>query len=105
LSVGPGYDDTRIRPWNHANKKAREHGKYYETQWIAALAAKPDIVSITSYNEWHEGTQIEAAIPKTIQVTINSEGSYSYEDYSPLEPNYYMDKTHEWAQKFVAEKA
>lgn len=28
-----------------------------------ALTLLPDIVSITSFNEWHEGTQIEAAVP------------------------------------------
>ena len=29
--------------------------------WSAAVAAAPDVVTITSYNEWHEGTQIEPA--------------------------------------------
>ena len=29
--------------------------------WRAALAAGADEVTITSYNEWHEGTQIEPA--------------------------------------------
>lgn len=104
LSLGPGYDDTRIRPWNFANKRDRENGTYYDTQWNAAFSALPEIISITSYNEWHEGTQIEAAIPKTITKTIFSETEYSYVDYSPLEPNYYMTKTHEWAQKFMDSK-
>ena len=29
--------------------------------WQAAVRASPDVVTITSYNEWHEGTQIEPA--------------------------------------------
>jgi hypothetical protein len=29
--------------------------------WRAALAAHADVVTITSYNEWSEGTQIEPA--------------------------------------------
>lgn len=28
--------------------------------WSAAIAQEPSCVSITSYNEWGEGTQIEA---------------------------------------------
>jgi hypothetical protein len=29
--------------------------------WKTALKAKPDLVTVTSYNEWQEGTQIEPA--------------------------------------------
>jgi hypothetical protein len=29
--------------------------------WKTALRAGPDVVTITSYNEWQEGTQIEPA--------------------------------------------
>jgi hypothetical protein len=29
--------------------------------WQSAIRASPDVVTITSYNEWHEGTQIEPA--------------------------------------------
>jgi hypothetical protein len=29
--------------------------------WRGALKAGADLVTITSYNEWHEGTQIEPA--------------------------------------------
>jgi glycoprotein endo-alpha-1,2-mannosidase len=58
-SVGPGYDagaatgDVRVKP--------RDRGLTYDTMWRAALAADADIVTITSYNEWSEGTQIEPA--------------------------------------------
>jgi hypothetical protein len=36
-------------------------GKTYDGMWRAAIAAEPDRITITSYNEWHEGTQIEPA--------------------------------------------
>ena len=58
-SVGPGYDafrgngDTRVKP--------RRNGATYDSMWRAALAARADLVTITSYNEWNEGTQIEPA--------------------------------------------
>jgi glycoprotein endo-alpha-1,2-mannosidase len=104
ISVGPGYDDTRIRPWNAQNTKSREKGHYYDKMWGAALEVNPSYVSITSYNEWMEGTQIEAAVPKSIAKTIFNSDKYTYQDYSPLEPDYYIKKTHEWATKFIQRK-
>ena len=32
-SVGPGYVDTRIRPWNGENTRNRLKGKYYKDSW------------------------------------------------------------------------
>ena len=58
-SVGPGYDarhavaDARVRP--------RRQGKTYDGMWQSAIRAGANLVTITSYNEWHEGTQIEPA--------------------------------------------
>lgn len=58
-SVGPGYDarrataDTRVR--------SRQNGRTYDSMWQGAVRARADVVTITSYNEWHEGTQIEPA--------------------------------------------
>ena len=58
-SVGPGYDGTRAgEPPVH---RGRHNGQTYDALWTAALAASPDIVTITSFNEWGEGTQIEPA--------------------------------------------
>lgn len=90
-SVGPGYDDTRIRPWNGVNRRDREGGDYYDRMFRAAIAVKPDIISITSYNEWHEGTQIEPSIPKKIE-------GYTYGDFSPREPGWYLDRTRHWVE-------
>jgi glycoprotein endo-alpha-1,2-mannosidase len=58
-SVGPGYEaseatgDSRVKP--------RLFGETYDSMWRAALDARADVVTITSYNEWGEGTQIEPA--------------------------------------------
>src|SRR6266550_1312905 len=58
-SVGPGYEawqatgDPRVKP--------RLFGATYDSMWRAAARADADIVTITSYNEWGEGTQIEPA--------------------------------------------
>ncbi|XP_043924511.1 glycoprotein endo-alpha-1,2-mannosidase-like [Protopterus annectens] len=96
-SVGPGYIDTSIRPWNSRNTRNRVNGKYYETAFSAALLARPDIISVTSFNEWHEGTQIEKAVPKRA-------GHLVYQDYLPHKPDIYLELTHKWAAKYRKEK-
>jgi hypothetical protein len=41
--------------------KPRLDGATYDSMWGAAVRAGADLVTITSYNEWSEGTQIEPA--------------------------------------------
>ncbi|XP_039770749.1 glycoprotein endo-alpha-1,2-mannosidase isoform X2 [Ornithorhynchus anatinus] len=96
-SVGPGYLDTSIRPWNNHNTRNRVNGKYYEAALSAALLVRPQVISITSFNEWHEGTQIEKAIPKRI-------GRLVYQDYQPHKPNVYLELTRKWSEKYTKEK-
>jgi len=57
ITVIPGYDDTKIRkPGINAE---RHGGRTYRVLWEQAIAADPDWVLITSWNEWHEGSEIE----------------------------------------------
>jgi len=57
LTVIPGYDDTKIRkPGLRAD---RMNGETYRILWEEAIRADPDWVLITSWNEWHEGSEIE----------------------------------------------
>ena len=111
-SVGPGYDDTGIRPWNVLNRKRRKDGQYYTNMWNDAISSNPDAVSITSYNEWGEGTQIEPAVTKIIEKKyINVVNSHSmktdqgdfrkYEDYGAYGPNYYIDMTRKFSKKLL----
>ena len=91
---GPGYIDTRIRPWNRKNTEDRDYGNYYERMFRNAAAVNPDYLAITSFNEWHEGTQIEPAVPKTIP-------SFTYLDYgNDIEPSFYLKKTRELIGKY-----
>lgn len=92
-SVGPGYRDTGIRPWNFQNTKERMHGKYYDRMWKAAMDLQPAAITLTSFNEWGEGTQIEPARPHTTR-----NGS-RYEDYGEDSENFYMERTHFWSHK------
>jgi hypothetical protein len=58
-SVGPGYNG--LRAGEPPPTRSRRGGATYDAMWAAAIAARPDIVTITSFNEWGEGTQIEPA--------------------------------------------
>lgn len=81
------------RPWNGQNQRNRLEGKYYDRMWEKALEVSSYMIGITSFNEWHEGTQIEPSIPKTIQ-------GYKYDDFSPLDPDYYLKRTKYWIDKY-----
>jgi hypothetical protein len=58
-SVGPGYVATRAT--GDTRVKSRRRGATYDSMWRAAVRSRADIVTVTSYNEWNEGTQIEPA--------------------------------------------
>jgi glycoprotein endo-alpha-1,2-mannosidase len=59
LTIIPGYDDTKLDRKPPRPTTARHGGETYRILWEEALAANPDWVLITSWNEWHEGSEIE----------------------------------------------
>ena len=112
-SVGPGYDalrangDTRLR--------GRNGGETYDAMWKAAIQAGADRVTITSYNEWHEGTQIEAAMtpvsrhlstaarPSTTPVTspyLSYDGAYGL--HGKAASTAYLARTAYWTSQYRA---
>ncbi|HET7487746.1 MAG TPA: hypothetical protein VFJ85_07435 [Acidimicrobiales bacterium] len=60
-SASPGYVAFRAKPTDTQNVP-RDGGARYDATWKGAVDGGADIVSITSYNEWHEGTQLEGAL-------------------------------------------
>lgn len=95
-SVGPGYDARRATA--DGRVKSRRDGRRYDGMWRGALRARADLVTITSYNEWHEGTQIEPA----------RSGRSGYESYDGAwglhgraSETAYLDRTAFWVQRFM----
>jgi len=97
-SVLPGFSARRIA-YPDSTYVARQNGKTYNDQWTAALGTgvKPEMVTITSFNEWHEGSTIEPARPA--RNTIDGD---TYSDFESLPPEGYLDLTRDWINKFLA---
>jgi hypothetical protein len=98
-SVGPGYIDIRAR--NDSNRiKSRLNGQTYDLMWQQALDAKTEWVSITSFNEWLEGTHIEPPVVKsTSQYNyMNFEGAYGKTGNEAQTA--YLNRTAYWVQIF-----
>jgi hypothetical protein len=81
-TVMPGYDDTLL---GRSNGFAvdRQNGSYYASMWQGAIATSPDLISITSFNEWPEGDEIEPGVSYGDQyLTLTKQGSQSYKALS-----------------------
>ncbi len=63
LTVTPGADDSHLsdRP-KPRPITPRQGGMLYTQMWRQAINENPDWILITSWNEWHEGTEIENSI-------------------------------------------
>ena len=81
ITVIPGYDDTKIRKPGLAVERYKT--RLYRAQWEEAIKADPHWVLITSFNEWHEGSEIEPS------------AEYKHE---------YLELTGKYANRFKAKK-
>ena len=102
-SVGPGFINGRAVPGSTANV-SRSNGATYDKEWNNALGTStgglPTYVSITSFNEWHEGTEIEPA-------TSTPPAGYGYLTFSgaygltgTAAQTAYLTRTAYWVNKF-----
>lgn len=88
-TVGPGYDENNKLPAIASMRRHRTNGQYYGVAWRAAIAIRAEFIAIASYNDWHAGTQIEEAIPKS-----------GFKDYGPGMPTKYIDLSRYWINEF-----
>lgn len=59
-TVIPGYDEAYKSP--ALTYLDREDGETYRAYWAIARGSTPHWILITSFNEWHEGTEIEPSV-------------------------------------------
>ena len=99
-SVGPGYVDGRAIPGS-TRSLGRDAGARYDLMWARAVDARAEWVSITSFNEWHEGSQIEPAV----RYATPSFTCLDYTDTpgarSPEGRDHYLRRTSAWSERFV----
>jgi glycoprotein endo-alpha-1,2-mannosidase len=99
-SVGPGYDARRGS--GDPVVKLRRNGATYDSMWKMAIQAGADRVTITSYNEWHEGTQIEPASSSPTRRGgyryLNYEGAWGLHGVAAEDA--YLTRTRYWSDVF-----
>jgi len=96
--INPGFSARRIGYEDWVNTP-RRGGDTYDNRWerMFAVGVEPTLVAITTFNEWHEGTQIEPAVSG-----MTRPNGDTYLDYGPLGPEGYLSMTHEWSEVFLA---
>ena len=95
-SVGPGFD-ARLATESEL-VRPRNRGATYDRMWKAAVRARADVVTITSYNEWQEGTQIEPARLQTERPAY--EGAWGRRGAAAQRA--YLEATARWAARYRA---
>ena len=104
-SVGPGYVDDRAVPGNTTPTLNRDNGATYDREWGNALnvstGGPPDWVSITSFNEWHEGSIIEPASSSPPAGIGYQTFVGAYGTTGAAAQTAYLDRTLHWVNQFA----
>ncbi|HEX9914560.1 MAG TPA: glycoside hydrolase family 99-like domain-containing protein [Candidatus Bathyarchaeia archaeon] len=87
-TVLPGYDDTETR--QPGGVMPRNGSETYEGYWSRVSEAGVDWVMVTSWNEWHEGTEVEPSVEDgfaALQVTRVNAQRFKGEPVKEREPS------------------
>jgi hypothetical protein len=100
-SVGPGYLDQRV---GGAGNKPRQNGDAYDSMFQNTMNCRTEWISITSFNEWHEGTQIEPATPKSIPGFTYSSYEGAWGKTGADAELAYIDRTAYWIDRYEGQQ-
>ena len=95
----PGFDDSRKAGVTTPTVLPRDGFAHYDAMWAPLAAQKVELAAVCSFNEWHEGTQIEPAKPHHIGWWFSR---YDYQNYGPLARDAYLTRTAYWASLLKA---
>lgn len=62
-AVWPGFNDTGVWGWGGGPRVLdRKNGEFYQSTWDAALENNSKWITLATFNDWNEGTQIEPSM-------------------------------------------
>ncbi len=100
-TVIPGFNNTKV---GGELVYPREGGAAYRRFWDAAISSGADMVAIVTWNEWHEGTEVEPSREYEFQyLHLTREGAERYKGHVPpftgAKP--FLDAKGIWADGYV----
>jgi glycoprotein endo-alpha-1,2-mannosidase len=98
--VSPGFDN-RQAVATGSQVVDRQNGAHYDAMWQAAVATKPEWIGVVSFDEWHEGTQIEPARDYSGggRIYTGYEGAFGVTGADA--PRAYLSRTAYWVAQFA----
>ena len=100
-SVSPGFDNHQAVATGQLFVD-RQNGARYDAMWQAAISAGSEWISVTTFNEWHEGTQIEPAQQFTGGARSYTGYDGTYGAAASDAPDAYLNRTAHWVRIFEA---
>jgi glycoprotein endo-alpha-1,2-mannosidase len=104
-NVRPGFDNRRRPGTTNPVVIPRNGSATYDAMWKPLVDQAVEWAAVNSFNEWHEGSQIEPAQPYSYSTGWWFwKKTYTYENYGALTQGFYLDRTAYWSALFKSSR-